>query len=872
MRETLRLPPPADFTSLGPSGLFKFFFQIGRWTEESFSSDFQTYTRGKLISTATISKWKNQDAIPTRYAGQLFKLVEDLFEPEIAKEWIAAFETVWAIHIARPAQNNTKLDDENASFSNMVYRQHCSWITQQYGEPLFGETFAASDIYVPLQLIDLGADESTVIDTKDLLVGLDNNTQKGWTFISGGPGSGKSMAALHLAQSLCETDVFPIYLRGSHFSDIEIDIQSSDQLIIDSFSLRSFLKHFRASALDQACLIIDGIDEISEGPSGTTNRLEQLFRELNLERNVCHAHGKSLHIIILGRQSYIDLATTHVSPTDFNRLDMLALDGSCDAVSEVPKNLLGKDLREEWWIRYLSAKNYPYDSSLPDFLCTDYDDFFGFSSDPLLTHLICTIAFNGFEVSSTKIMPHEVVNALTYANSKNQVYKLLIDYIHQREPLPRVRKEDFLSVLQHMALAHWHAGDSQVVTIGAVQDSLKNTSAKAAFETLYPTSYLGRQYSPHNLFTGIYNRVINNDQGSENQIVLEFTHSPFSDYFLSTLIFDRFKKLIIAFETKLNIETALESWASLSKAGAHTPSLGDFCEREARQRYDDFSTLNWETALSILRNHLDVSHYDSKGTDSLSQLQSSASLLLFIWSTLNLERHRRTGETINVFDSSASLSPLDFKRIQRPSTLNIQKGTLTEPQLKYGTFLTNCLSAQSFKLADMSQLSFSTGHMQALICEETSFAMTHWSHVKITASVFNRCPFQQSIFYGCRWMGTTLSNCFFQGAKIQWSSFSNCSLKGTSFSQCHFSDVEFSSTDLAGAIFDRCTFTNCFFTEEESNTNGASFRHCSFSNMKKHFLQTQKHIFEDCMFQGEGIVPHHSNKIVGLENSLGRFT
>jgi len=51
VRKNITIPPPSPLHSFGPSQLFRFFFRLGRWTEESFSDDFQTYTRGKLFST-----------------------------------------------------------------------------------------------------------------------------------------------------------------------------------------------------------------------------------------------------------------------------------------------------------------------------------------------------------------------------------------------------------------------------------------------------------------------------------------------------------------------------------------------------------------------------------------------------------------------------------------------------------------------------------------------------------------------------------------------------------------------------------------------------------------------------------------------------
>jgi len=67
-----------------------------------------------------------------------------------------------------------------------------------------------------------------------------------------------------------------------------------------------------------------------------------------------------------------------------------------------------------------------------------------------------------------------------------------------------------------------------------------------------------------------------------------------------------------------------------------------------------------------------------------------------------------------------------------------------EPLLRDMTFLTHSLSAHHLTSEDMSQLSFSLGHIENIISDDCSFAMTYWSHVKITNSAFSR-PRQNEI-------------------------------------------------------------------------------------------------------------------------------
>jgi uncharacterized protein YjbI with pentapeptide repeats len=156
-----------------------------------------------------------------------------------------------------------------------------------------------------------------------------------------------------------------------------------------------------------------------------------------------------------------------------------------------------------------------------------------------------------------------------------------------------------------------------------------------------------------------------------------------------------------------------------------------------------------------------------------------------------------------------------------------------EPTLRDLTFLSQSISALHLRSADMSQLSFSLGHVENLICEDTSFAMTHWSHVKISAASFTRSIFQQAIFHHWRALETHFTDCLFQGSRFQGGSFNGCHFDETFFSQCHFSDVEFISSHFKNVVFDRCVFSECAFVRDKDIDPPleVQFRHCTFMDM-----------------------------------------
>ena len=822
-RKKIKTPPPSNFASFSPSELFRFFFQIGHWTEGSFSDAFQTYTRGKLVSTVTINKWKNRDVIPTRYARPFFKMIEALSEPQMAKDWVLAFETVWALHSA--GRHQIKVPAGGADFSDTICALHKKWIQDLYSKPRSEDIFSAADLYVPLQLYEITAGELDIYSTEDLIETRPNT----WTFISGGPGSGKSMCALHFAASLCPRDVFPIFIRGRHLSNIDIDITNDAQSIVDSFSIRSFLKHFRASSFQTAYLILDGLDEIGRQSMDGGNTLGHILSDLEREQAACSAHNKTLNIIAVGRDAHITFSADQVPSGQSRSLSLLSLDGSLPRTEVSADQRQGQDFRSLWWETYLAATQNEADPTLPDFLSLEYDDFTEFGSDPLLSFLMCQAALEPAANGSTSKLPHERVNALTFTSNRNEIYQRIIERLALKVGTS-ISPYRFRSVLQHIAIAAWQSEDGQTADLNELYGSLENLELRQGFKALGldPAAAM----PPDILLTSFYFRLAPS-RAKQEDMAIEFAHKTFSEYLISSLLFDRFRDLISAVETQKNVEEALKAWAFVSHAGHHEPSLADFCQQEAALRFEDLSAWNCDAALEIIKHHLSAHQFKGSGFETLKQWQQSSSLLFFIWSCLNLERQKRTRKHFDLKQSSSHFGLNDLKSFQSPSAITYQSGSLIAPSLDTQNFLTFSLSGLNIAFADMNQLSFSLGHMENAEYEDTSFAMTHWSQVKISGTLFTRSIFQQAMFHQWRVLKSDFANCLFQGCRFQGALISDCQMTDVFFSQCHFSEVEFSSPDFENVIFDRCVFSQCDFTRlvKANSGLGAKFRYCTFLNM-----------------------------------------
>ena len=844
MREKSSIPPPVDIQSYGPSQLFRYFFQIGRWTEESFSDQFQVYTRGIAISTVTINKWKNHDVIPTRYAGPLFNLIKDMFITAQSEEWLRAFEIVWASHSARPNRGESTSDFLNSS--DTICYQHRLWIQSLYDAPLFKEMLSPRELYIPMQLVEAQMGDLTLYESSDLrdLMEVQAPPQEpsDWTLITGDSGSGKSMLALHLAQELTQSEVMPIYLRGRYISDVDIDIKDPSQPILDSFSPQSFLKHFRASSKTTACLIIDGIEDICRLEGNAKKSLRLFLSNLEKEQNICGAHGKQLNIILSGRRYYIDYLEGLKTGRKPRRLETLNMDGSYLQNVKSGMILVGRDMRPAWWSHYSASISKNQETVVPNFLSSNYDDFAAFGLNPLMSKVLCDTALKNHDDPET--MTDDIINRFSMSHNKNEIYrKVLIDIYDQLPPSPfeRTNKTSIQSLLQYLALAHWHAPSGQNPQIKTLHKTIPNKNIRRTFQNFEPEFLLSDIPRPL-----LFQRGLRHN----NPVSIALSDEELTEYLISTLLVDCFVDLVQSFQTKDGFKTAAKTWAFISSSGQHSPSLVNFCQNEVRLRFATWPDLEWDSALELLRDHLPTETISGNGLKSLAGAQSSASILFFLWSCFNLERHKRSASKFEFATNSAALTLRDVKRFYQKNILTFDEDNIIGSRPSDYSFITPSMSALRLENQNLSQLSFSTGHLQSSEFERVNFALTHWSHVKISRSLFNKSTFQQSIFHGCRWIKSTLFDCFFQGANIQNASWSESRLKNIIISQCHLADVHFLSTNFDNVIFDRCTFSNCSFGQKPKSEkiDGLSFRRCSFLDMRTGLKSISQMAFEDCKF------------------------
>ncbi len=862
MTLNLRISPPERFETFSPSELFRYFFQLGHWTEETFSSDLQEYARGKSVSTVTISKWKNKNVIPTHYTAAFFKLIEGKFEIQIADQWIIAFETVWAVHAARQTSiTGTDIAmDTKTTASDRVRQKHAAWIQSRYAAPTLGETFSTADIYVPLQMVEDSHDAYILYDPKDLecyaRVGWEIEPEVDWTFVSGGPGSGKSMTALHVANTLSKSDVFSIYIRVTKLSSVDISLSDGSVALTDDVSISSFLKCFRSSSFATCSIILDGLDEIGGTVSESLTGLRDLVSHLKSEQDICRSNNKRLRVIAFGRSARTEAISETLPREQTKLLRMVGLNGQ--TVEQGTIEIVGEDFRCTWWRRYIAAKELSANIEAPEFLSTDYNDFFDFGTTPLLAYLLCRVAFPIEEKPTANLPGNEAIDQITYTKNKNTIYQAIIEQV-RRENIWRTQSlkntplsaGDFQTLLQHIALLNWQNENEHPITIDQIENTLSSKRAKNIFNSLSFSKATLDNQPTDNITT-----VFDYDAGpSAGQNTLSFTHKSFADYLLSTLLFETFISLITTFTNDGDTELALSEWMKMSDASEQDPSLADFCEYEAKLKYDDLANLNWDAALKLLKAPIlgttqNTSKKKSLG-DQVNQLKLASSLIFLIWNCLNRERCRRENIKFEISPSDSEFSITDLCQIHTLNRPRSKTNLTPNAQASNRSFLGHSLAGLHVVDSDMSHVVLNTGHIQNSAFENTSFAMNSWSHIRVENSTFKTSKFQHTSFFLSDISKSIYQECLFQWSHLDRVRFTKTRIIDTHFLQCHFSEVDLRDCHLQNVIFNRCIFVGSIFDLDVNSENGPRFRHCSFLNMQSAFSRIPKTLLDSCLQDAE---------------------
>ncbi|NES99197.1 MAG: pentapeptide repeat-containing protein [Sphaerospermopsis sp. SIO1G1] len=535
----------------------------------------------------------------------------EIISNRLPQEFVYALYSEFQEHSDKYNQLQTELENpfsqaaEKLEKQKLSWRRYSAWLKKQVEERMFLEAFGLKQVYVPLRAFyeqkpEIEDDDfssynkryqSVDSNPKRYVVNLEDELQN-WLdksdqndalrVISGGPGSGKSSFTKMWAATLASTGKIPVLFIPLHLFDPEDDlvvaigkfIESMRDIPLPANPLKS------ENFVDKLLIIFDGLDELAMQGKIAEEVARRFISEVGNQLNKFNSVQTRLMVLISGREISVQRnqsefrqqkSILHVLPYFVDEEEIESNNFIDD------KKLLQEDQRHIWWKFYGEAKNCDY-GKLPDEL--DKGNLREITAQPLLNYLIALT----YDRDAVKFTENSNLNEI-YADLISKVYQRV--WANNQNPqIQGVKEQDFLRILESIAIAAWHGGDIRVTTVAEIEkycDSkiidrildIFKQDKKASFTRLL-TAFYFRQH-------GVKNR----------EETFEFTHKSFGEYLAAKSIVRQLN--LTHKQLQQNQENsdlgwdekqALENWAKICGLTAMDKYIFDFIINEIRLQQD----------------------------------------------------------------------------------------------------------------------------------------------------------------------------------------------------------------------------------------------------------------------------------------------
>ena len=435
------------------------------------------------------------------------------------------------------------------------WQVYSAWLQKQVDEPMFAEAFSLKQVYISprayyeekkeinsheddnLRELQERQSQKVVFDLETHLETwlYQANNQDAIRVISGDPGAGKSSFAKMFAAKLSEVGDIPIIFIPLHHFDPTGDLVESVGKFVrddDYLSTNPLEGQFKEPRL---LIIFDGLDELSMQGKLGAQVARGFLREV--ENKVSHINLRQtrLQVIISGRPVVIQ-----ANQDEFRKpeqiLHILPYFVPYDDRSKYKddNNLLGKDQRNIWWQKYgeVSGNNY---SSMPKEL--KLYSLVEITSQPLLNYLVA------LSYKRSQDLTIEDKTDFSEATNLNTIYQSLLKSVYargwdtdQHPTLKGVKYEQFVRILEEIALAAWH-GDGRTTTVREIEEHCHSSGLKKLLKKFAERAESGVT----NLLTAFYFRQ--SGYSREGDKTFEFTHKSFGEYLTAKRIVRALNKI-----------------------------------------------------------------------------------------------------------------------------------------------------------------------------------------------------------------------------------------------------------------------------------------------------------------------------------------
>ncbi|MBH8565418.1 pentapeptide repeat-containing protein [Nostoc sp. CENA67] len=686
----------------------------------------------------------------------------------------------------------------------LSWQRYSAWLQKQVEEPMFLEAFGLKQVYVPLkayyqQKNDDGKEEESKPrqgenkEYQKIVVDLETELEA-WLekgdrndairVISGGPGSGKSSFAKIFAANQAEKGKITVLFIPLHHFKLSADFVDA---IGEFVRFDGFVSHnpLKEQETDSPLLIIfDGLDELTMQGKIAAEAAQNFVRLVKDEVNRFNLHQTRLQVLISGRELVVQ-----ANSSDFRKPQQILHILPYFVVERDRKNyidqqnFLQQDQRQIWWQKYGNVSGRGYDSLPPDL---DKDNLTEITAQPLLNYLVA------LSIDKHKTFPKDGNLNAIYANLLTAVYER--DWAgYQHQAIREVKKEDFVRILEEIALASWH-GDGRTTTVKEIKAYCDNSGLTRLLEKFQEGAELGAT----RLLTAFYFRESDGVKNQEK--TFEFTHKSFGEYLTARRIVrevDFIHKQLYKRENNpyeregWDKKEALKYWAMLCGKSAIDKYLFNYIVDEIRlQKSED--VINGQQSISnlisiVLRYGMPMEELKRDSfQEEKRQSRNAEEALLAVLNTCA----RVTKSVSNIQGNSSEDKPskdfgdwIYWLRGQRTTVYS------DVSCLDYLSFLDlkNCiLISQDLLGAHFEGTNLQDAKLQRTILEWAHFegANLEWAH------------FEGANLEGANLEGVNLKGAIFESANLKWTHLKEAHLEKQNFRRANLEGAHLQKADL----------------------------------------------------------------------------
>jgi uncharacterized protein YjbI with pentapeptide repeats len=722
-----------------------------------------------------------------------------------------------------------------ATQNQQSWQQYYAWLQEQINERMFDEVFGLKQVYVPLRAyykVKTAADDrlerltsereneqnSIVVELTEHLTEWVNafNKDDAIRVISGGPGSGKSsfskMFAAHIAE---HTDVPVLFIPLHHF-DPSADLIDAVNKFVAQDRYLSGTPLDASHGENRLLLIFDGLDELSMQGKAVAEVALNFVDEVIAKINQFNVQGLRRQALFTGRDLAVQASSQrfrkseqilHVLPYFVTKHERKHY--------QDPEQRLSRDQRNDWWKNYARASGKAY-KAMPKEL--QLDSLNPITKEPLLNYLV-TLSFEGKRLDFTQ---QTTLNEI-YADLLKAVYKRQWDDGRQHKGIGELTEDQFLRILEEIALAIWH-GDGRTATVAYIHQRCENSKLTRYLEAFQE----GAEQGVTRLLTAFYFRQ--SDKLQDGDKTFEFTHKSFGEYLTARRILRMVKRIDEELKSHHNDPDrgwderhALADWAELCGATAIDNYLFEFIKNEvARSEMDSIKV--WQQNFvrlieSAVKHGMPMEKLTLKTFQQMLQQSRNAEEALL---AVHYACAAQTKTVIEI-DWGTNLACGEWlKRLQGQRDFSGSK-------LIFDCLAYLDLSYQQLSFSDFSCANLQGVNLQKAMLDLTNLWNTNLRETNLRGASFWMANLREADLQYADLEDAELAEAFLQDANLEGANLRDAYLREADLRRAHLwkahlQDVDLERADLRGANLGEADLRGAYFEDanlEEANFEGA---------------------------------------------------